>query len=466
MTEGGDHDVLRGQELIERLCDAYLRRLLAEDRASRQSGQESGDVEGALLDVAEDYAEDDLCGRVEVVEGEAQALLAAEGVELEGARLQQLLDRLLHTRVVALKAALTERAEDGGYVQRSFQLNRTAAAAPDAASEHTVGELAAAYVKRQGETGAWKNVEERTTVVERFVKWLGADTLLSSVDVERCEEVFAMFSSRGLASTTQNKELRWLRALFNFAVEREWMQRNPARSLRVKEPAARDQRVPFTDSDLRVLFGAALSKAVVARPIGSAAKGAGQGEPVYMPERYWGLLLGLYSGLRCGEVIRLRTADVAEVDGVLCLVVEPEAEGVLKTTSSRRQVPVHSHLIELGLADFVEEQRAAGQVQLFSRAMTLKRPEATLSNWFRRYRHAQGISEKKKPFHSLRHTFRQRLSDADVQDSKVSDLMGHSDGSMTHGRYGSRASVARLRDAIERLDFREPLAELKTPTKP
>jgi len=75
-----DGNVVDGQELIERLCDSYLRRLLAEDRASRQSGRERGDVEGGLLYIAEDYAEDYADNRVEIVEDAAQQLLSSERV--------------------------------------------------------------------------------------------------------------------------------------------------------------------------------------------------------------------------------------------------------------------------------------------------------------------------------------------------------------------------------------------------
>jgi hypothetical protein len=211
MAEGGD--VLRGQELIERLCDSYLRQLLAEDRASRQSGDESGDVEGGLLDIAEAYAQDDECGRVEVVEEAAQALLAAEGIDLSGAQLQQFLTRLLHTRVVALKAALTDRAEDSRYDPQSLQLNRTAAATPDAATQHTVGELAEAYIQHQRATKTWKpgtSTTNHSRSVKFFIEWFGADTRLSEVDPELCEGVFEMFQQRELASTSQNKELHRL----------------------------------------------------------------------------------------------------------------------------------------------------------------------------------------------------------------------------------------------------------------
>jgi integrase len=177
-------------------------------------------------------------------------------------------------------------------------------------------------------------------------------------------------------------------------------------------------------------------------------------------------LLSLYAGLRAGEIIQLRVDNFQTVDNVLCLSVEAEIGDSLKSEASRRLVPVHPHLTELGLLDFVDEQRARDEQHLFPRVAQLKRPVKALTTWFSRYRRSVGIDDKRKTFHSLRHNFRQALSEADVQDSVVSDLMGHADSSMTHGRYGTQASVARLRDAVERLDFREPLSGLQKPTKP
>ena len=322
-------------------------------------------------------------------------------------------------------------------------------------------------MKHQRETGTWKQGsggQERTKVVERFVAWLGADTSLSKVNPERCQEVFAVFHERELVPTTQNKELRFLRAFFNYGVKLEWMTRNPAKGLKVKEPPAREQRVPFTADDLRALFGPAFAAAAVARPVGGAAKGA-KGKRVYMPERFWGPLISLFAGLRVGEVIRLCPSSFTTVDGVLCLSVEPEPGDSLKTEASQRLVPVHSHLVELGLINFVDEQRAGGEQHIFPRAARCLRPEGMLTSWFPRYRRKMGITDKRKTFHSLRHTFRQHLSDAGAQDSTVSDLMGHANATITHGRYGSPANVERLSAAIERLDFSEPLSALKEPRK-
>jgi integrase len=288
----------------------------------------------------------------------AQALLAAEGIGLSGAQLKQLLNALLQTRAVAIKAVIAERAGDAAFDPRSIQLQRpsSSVAAPDAATLHTVGELAEFYVKHQRETKSWKQgrvTDDRAKSVSRFVEWFGADTRLSEVDPERCQGVFEMFRERKLAPTTTNKELRLLRAFLNYGIKLEWMTRNPAKDLKVKEPPVREQRDPFSAADLRLLFGATYHMVSVGRLVAGTRKSAGMGK-IFMPERYWGPLLSLLAGLRQGEIVRLRVHNFETVDGVLCIAAEPDEGKTLKTESSRRLVPVHSHLVTLGLVDFVE----------------------------------------------------------------------------------------------------------------
>jgi integrase len=479
VVEGGGNsmsdspaDVLRGQELIERLCDTYLRQLLAEDRASRQSGEESGDVDGALLDVRDSYRDDVLHERVEVVAPAAEALLSEAGVELSAEELQRLLKELLQTRATSITAAIRDRDEDAGLAPRTLSVQRPSAAVAatsEPAALHTIGELAARFVQYQRDSGTWKagaTAKQRAARLQRLVKWFGADTPLSEIDSLRCEGVFELFKQRNLAPTTQNTELKALNSLFNYGVKVEWMSRNPAKGLRAKEPPPREQKLPLDSDDLRKVFSPALFEATKGRsPVGR--KRGERAVEMFMGERLWGPLIMLYAGLRPGEVVQLRLDGFETVDDeVLCLTVEPEEGDSLKTAASKRRIPVHSHLVELGLIAHVEELRAGGERLLFPRMAKLKAPEQTLTSWFSGFRKTVGVTHKKKTLHSLRHTYNQGLADAGVQDSTISDLMGHRNPTMTRGRYGSGTSVALLRDAVEKLDFREELAALKKPTKP
>lgn len=172
MVEDGSDGVGCVEELIETLCDKYLRQLLAEDRVHRRSEQDSDNAGYGLIEAAEAYAEDFYQERVEVVAEAAQALLAAEGVDLAGPQLRGLLEELLQARVVAIKAALKERAEDGRFDPRSIQLRRSSSsAAPDVAAAHTVGELAESYVKHQRETESWKRGPGLTAAQGFVLEW-------------------------------------------------------------------------------------------------------------------------------------------------------------------------------------------------------------------------------------------------------------------------------------------------------
>ncbi len=64
-------------------------------------------------------------------------------------------------------------------------------------------------------------------------------------------------------------------------------------------------------------------------------------------------MLGLFAGARLNELCQLTTADVGRHDGVETISVLDEDLKRLKTEASRRIIPIHSKLIELGFIDNV-----------------------------------------------------------------------------------------------------------------
>ena len=79
-------------------------------------------------------------------------------------------------------------------------------------------------------------------------------------------------------------------------------------------------------------------------------------------ELYWTPFIGIFTGMRLGEITQLYLENIREIKGShrnkrWCFdnVVEPErTDKKLKTKSSRRIVPVHDKLIEFGLIEFIE----------------------------------------------------------------------------------------------------------------
>ena len=167
---------------------------------------------------------------------------------------------------------------------------------------------------------------------------------------------------------------------------------------------------------------------------------------------YWVPLLGLFTGARIGELCQLRVEDVADDGAGPVLRITEEAEGAtLKTSASRREVPIHEELVRLGFLDYARAMREAGEVSLWPKMRFRKgKPGANFSLWFRTAR-AQ-VPEGVPDFHSLRHTVRTALTEAGVVESIKDRITGHE----VKGSTGTRVyehPKAEVRRAVQAIRY-------------
>lgn len=227
-----------------------------------------------------------------------------------------------------------------------------------------------------------------------------------------------------------NKYRQLLRSLFKWALEHEYISVNPAAVLRdVKEPPAREGRDDFTDEDL-VTYFAALPQA--------------QEPHAFL---YWIPRILAYTGMRLGECSQLRKQDFREAMGLRVIDLNTEDGKTLKNAASRRQVPIHPRLVELGLLEFIDARPDGFLWPEKYRATDnpARQDSDRLSSLLGRLLRRSGVvDEKKTGAHSFRHTVSSRLKDASVPEYQIADLVGHEDDSMTTGRYGKGTNVRRL----------------------
>ena len=137
------------------------------------------------------------------------------------------------------------------------------------------------------------------------------------------------------------------------------------------------------------------------------------------------ILVALHAGLRRGEILRLRWADVDLQQGVL--VVRKS-----KTRSGRgRRVNLNSMLRRM-LFSLHDEERGEWVFPSPKRFQTPGEPErhiGDVKNAFRRAVRLAGIAPI--TFHQLRHTFCSRLADAGIPLPVIQDLAGHASIMMT-----------------------------------
>jgi integrase len=124
----------------------------------------------------------------------------------------------------------------------------------------------------------------------------------------------------------------------------------------------------------------------------------------------------------------------------------------LKTESSNRLIPIHQNLIDWGLLDYVNSRRDG---HLWAHLSKDKYGDygRNLGRWFNSQLRKMDIKNKKLTFHSFRHTFTDKLKQADVKDGRISELTGHVDGNITTGRYGEPYRPKEQYSVIEMLDI-------------
>lgn len=218
------------------------------------------------------------------------------------------------------------------------------------------------------------------------------------------------------AAWTMAKHRQRLSVFLVSLVEGKHLAVNPLAGIRaISTPDSEDTGSPFTDAELKAIFDPVEFPAWASK----------------YPHRWFGPILGLYSGARVNEIGQLRLEDIDTIDGVPGFFVRQGGKGQsVKNKNSRRFVPLAQPVIDCGFLDYVEEARQAGVERLFPDL-----PNSTglgygrqLSRQFSVYIKRQGVSEKGQGFHGFRHTIASKLDEAGVSASAIGALTGHGTG--------------------------------------
>lgn len=242
-----------------------------------------------------------------------------------------------------------------------------------------------------------------------------------------------------ITAVTVNNRLRKLSAFMNWCKSNGYVTENPLVGLKVMTGSAKEARLSFEQHDLITLLNLNALKE----------------EARKHPWRYWLPLLGRFTGARLEELCQLHIADFVTFQGVDCIRIDDGHESQkLKNSSSRRTLPIHPALIDLGLMQHVEAVRSTGADRLFPELEAVRgKLGHAPSKWFSRYRIKMGVSDPKKTFHSFRHTMIDDLRDAGVQDSLIKRIAGHEDSAVTFGVYGSRIPIKAMVEALGHLSL-------------
>jgi integrase len=256
------------------------------------------------------------------------------------------------------------------------------------------------------------------------------------------------------AKTIRDKWLNRLHTILAWAERNAMIIDNPAHKVGVDVAEnASVSRVPFTGADISRIFD---PKHFLAED----------------EETRWAMLIALFAGLRPSEAAQLEVAKIHDIRGVLCFQVEGET----KTPGSRRLVPVHPHLIALGIRDRLAElsiqhqpmffpiwhsQGVQARVRAEEKAKKEGKVGTSLNQHFPKYLSKRvnvtylpkvKVKTAFNDFYSFRHTFKTNLSLSGVEKATRDYLCGHRDSS-AGSVYVHDVSVQRMKEAVDSLSF-------------
>ena len=238
--------------------------------------------------------------------------------------------------------------------------------------------------------------------------------------------------------TTINKHLGHLSSFMSWSSSLGYSEINPFKGTKLKKNTiAQDEKDPFTEQEIKKIFSRDNYLFFT-----KVEKG-GFGLPYY-----WVPLIGLFSGLRANEICSLYLDNVKTFEGnkrrkVWCFNILEESsrpDKKLKNRSSRRIVPIHDTLIDLGFLDFLKLIKSKNP----ERKRVFEELPFREGSYFRnvtrffneRYLPKLGIKKPTLSFHSLRHTTIDNLKQKGIDIHFINAMMGHSQGNIDLERYG------------------------------
>lgn len=173
-------------------------------------------------------------------------------------------------------------------------------------------------------------------------------------------------------------------------------------------------KIPFSEQEIKLIFSKKLTKS-------------------NSPTEYWIPILQLFTGCRTNELCQLEVGDIIKDGEYYCLNINDEGDinKSTKTESTKRKVPLHSTVINLGFVKYVEIIKGLNQPNklIFPYLeYTANRYAGRQTKAFTRYLQSIGVNTEsgRKGTHSFRSFLVQRFQDFAISKQVRMDFIGHS----------------------------------------
>jgi integrase len=279
-------------------------------------------------------------------------------------------------------------------------------------------------------------------VIEKLTVFLGHKDLakLTAHDVVRWKKhLLALKGEEKLEpKTVRDVYMASVKATCQYLVEDLRVKENAVVGVRVRgvKDSKDDDKKGFSDIDAIKILSATLLpfSGLISAEMAAA--------------RRWVPWICAYTGARVNEITCLLPSDFGRIDGFECIVLR----AVTTKGNVSRTIPLHDHLVEQGLLDYVEERRKAGLPLFYDPARSRGGKDAhphwqkvgqRIAEWVGKL----SVNKEVAPNHGWRHRWKSISRDVDMHPEVANFLFGHGSGKVSE-KYGPRW-VKTARKAIE-----------------
>ncbi|PZP85950.1 MAG: hypothetical protein DI582_04450 [Azospirillum brasilense] len=373
----------------------------------------------------------------------------------------------------AFAKALTEQA-DRSIRKFDFSLSEDAPAKPIKVIEAEPVRLSYViekYLAAHVQDGLWdeNTYDSKRAILDLLMELLGKDYDISQMDAKAARavrddikriprnrnknprvcnlplrEAMELEGVERIATVTASKYFNTVRSLFDWCAKEEYIARNPFSSITLgtERKKKKSDRTAFTQEQMKQIRDAL--------------------NPDGIHYRYWGTLLGIYTGARLNEVSQLMLDDIQQKEGIWYFNMNDDGDDKrLKTDAAKRFVPIHKELLRLGILEEAERLRKQGHSRFLHQLKFCRKNGygKKLGHYFNQVL-LPDLGLKKKAhvevFHALRHTAVTRLYQAGVPQPIVETIVGHERSGTSQQVYFSEGyKLSQLKEAMDKFD---PLA--------
>ena len=291
-----------------------------------------------------------------------------------------------------------------------------------------------------------RTLEKYLPQIERFQQFIGENTHLEDI-TDTVFQNWQLHLAAGdpikkrkpLSNKTIDGYTNALNNVFSLARKADRTLHNPAegKMLVKKKDKSKSPVRPFLPEELKQIFNPERMN------------------KLRHPIDFWPPILGVFTGARISHLSQLRLGDIQRVDGNLVLSIHNDREGMrLKNEASRRLVPIHPTVLNLGFVDYVEDVRALTDASdltlLFPFLVKNKQGYGDLpsKHFSAVLKDLKDVKNKplinfyedakriKKSFHSLRHTVNRRMIAQGISEEFRCFYIGHEVDSVNNAVYG------------------------------